>query len=161
MKKIIKEEMVAIKVKKEVAFFKTTDGKEFRDKAVAKKHEELIKKYPKIGTDDIEWMEGFVEEKHWEQVIDNFEKALRSDKVIVLLIHSGGDGFEFEVVEPHLVAVQAVIKALNRRVVGCNYNMYVDGIIYKCESLSFDDVEKEDGSYYQTGSGRNIKDVLP
>jgi len=159
MEKIVREEMVAVRVKKEIAIFKTSDGKEFKREEEAKGHEDLLKKYPKLSSQDIEWMECFVEGMHGE-VIGDFEEALHSDKVIVLLIHSGGEQPEFEVVEPYLVAVEAVIKALHRRIVGCNYNLYVDGIIYKCESLCFDDEKKEVGGYFQTGEGRNIKKVL-
>jgi len=160
MEKIVRKEMTQVMSEKEVTLFKTSDGKEFRKKEVAKEHEALLKKYPKLSSHDIEWMECFSSEMRGEEIIEDFEKTLHSNKVIVLLSHSGGDHLEFEAVEPYLVAVKAVIKALHRRTVGCNYNMYVDGIIYKCESLCFDDEKKEGGGYFQTGKGRNIKKAL-
>lgn len=92
---------------------------------------------------------------------EGLEEALKSDKVVIIGTHSGDDDPFFEVVEPYLVAVEAVIKVLHRKTIGCNYNRYVVGVIYKGESLCFNDEEMSDGSgYYETGEGRNIKEVL-
>lgn len=124
--------------------YKTKDGKEFEHKKEAKEHEKLLTKYPNLNEYDIEWLEHFIEKRDEETSVYLF-KALKSDKVILAMTHSGGDDPRFETVEPNLHAVKAVIKALHRRAVGFNYNMYVDGVIYKKESLCFD--------------GRNIKDV--
>lgn len=162
MKKTIKTKTVTKPVKVQVPVYVTEDGKEFENEKCAKGHEKLRKKYPKLSDQDIEWIEEYLfsDECRYNEGEENLEKALKSDKAIIVGTHSGGDDPFFEVVEPHLVAVEAVIKVLHRRSAGMNYNRYVDGVIYKGESLCFNDEKKDDGSYYETGSGRNIKEVL-
>lgn len=158
MKKTVKTRTVIKPV--EVPVYVTEGGVEYENEQSAKGHEVLTKKYPKLSKYDIKWIDGYMHEAEHNEGYEEFMKALKSKKVLLLCSHSGGDDLFFEVIEPHLVAVEAVIKVLHRRSVGMNYNRYVDGVIYKGESLCFNDEKKDDGSYYETGSGRNIKEVL-
>lgn len=163
MKKTIKTRTVVKPVEIEVSVYATLDGKEFEDEQSAKYHEDLLKKYPKLSDSAIEWIEEYVHSHEaWDgNTVEELEKALKSNKVIVIGAHSGGDDPFFEIVEPYLVAAEAVIKVLHRRSVGCNNTRYISGIIYLGESLCFNDEKKINGrGYYKTGSGRNIKEVL-
>jgi hypothetical protein len=155
MKRITKVQQVRELVDRQVDVFVTKDGHEFSDEKSAKEHETLRKKYPKISEYDIEFLENYDYEN--KELLE----ALNSNNVILFISHSGDEDPRFEIVVPHLVAVQAVIKVLHRKTLGCNYNEYVRGVIYKKESLCFDDSKKDDGSYYTTGSGHNIKTVIP
>jgi len=163
MKKVTRKQTVTKPVVVEVPVYITSDEEEFDDEKGAQRHEKLLKTYPKLGTCSIEWIEDYLSSN---LCVDNegeegLEEALKSDKVVIIGAYSGGDDPFFEVVEPYLVAVEAVIKVLHRKTIGCNYKRYVDGVIYKGESLCFNDKKKSDGSgYYETGEGRNIKEVL-
>jgi hypothetical protein len=163
MKKIIKKQTVVKSTEVEVPIYITDDGLEFNNEQGAADHEELIKKYSKLNIKDIKWIEGYLSsDEAWsdETCFDggkNFEKALKSNKVLVLGDHSGRENPFFEVVEPYLVAVEAVIKVLHRKSVGMGCNRYICGVIYLGESLCFNEGEK---MYYEVGSGRNIKEVL-
>lgn len=162
MKKVTRKQTVTKPVEVEVPVYIASDEKEFDDEKGAQRHEKLLKTYPKLGTRSIEWIEDYLSSDEGQDGgEEELEKALKSDKVVIIGTHSGDDDPFFEVVEPYLVAVEAVIKVLHRKTIGCNYNRYVDGVIYKGESLCFNDEEMSDGSgYYETGEGRNIKEVL-
>lgn len=163
MKKTTKKKIVSQRVEIEVSVYTTSDGTEFDNEQDAERHENFIKKYPKISKHALEWIDNYLSS---DEVLNNkddrdkFIKALNSEKAIIICDYSGGDNPFFEVVEPHLVAVEAVIKVLHRKTVGCNCNIYVRGVLYLKESLCFNDGKKDSGGYYETGKGRNIKNVL-
>jgi hypothetical protein len=160
MKTVTKKQKVQEYVDKDVTFFITDDGKEFKSKKAAEEHENLIIKFPKLNEYCIDFLESAVDIQ--EIYEDLCEAIINSNEAIILYDHSGREAANFELVEPHLIAVRAVIKALHRKTVGCNCNRYVCGVIYRGESLCFDDEKKSEWSFYTTGGGaRNIKDVLP
>lgn len=163
METITKKEDVEVRVKKDVTVYKTVDGKEYKNKKAAENHEALLKKYPKLSTCDVDWIENFKCQESYTydpETLEEFEQALDSDEAVILISHSGGDDLQFETVEPHLKTIKGAIKVLHRKTIGCGCNQYVDSVIYKGESLCFDDEKRDDGTYYQTGTGRNIKEVF-
>lgn len=159
MNKVIRKENVSVMIEKEVEKFVTSDGNEYGKKENAQAHEEILKKFSKLSKYDIEWLEHLKKEDFDGDKFEEFEKVFKSNNVILAMDHSGGDNCCFIVVEPVLAGVKAVIKALHRKTVGMNCNSYVRSLIYKEESFSFDE-EKVGGGYHETGSGKNIKEIL-
>jgi hypothetical protein len=152
MDKITKKKNVKVCVEQDVTMYKTSDGREFEEKKDALTHEELMRRYSKFSKNDIEWLEGLIDgDNHGNCTLEQFEKDLKAGKALLLLSNSDEGCFGFEAVEPVLVAVMAVIKALHRKTIGCGCNQYVDSIIYKSESFCFE----KDPVY-----GRNIAEVL-
>lgn len=138
--------------------FITSDNKEYRSESDAKLHEKLLKQYKKFTEYDLEWLEEYLsdEDRFGGDDDTNVYSAFKSDKVILLISHSAREKPEFTAVEPNMEAVKAVIKVMHRRTLGCNYNQYVVGIVYKKESFHYA-IKKDDC----IGTGdRNIEEIL-
>lgn len=134
--------------------FITSDNREYSREYEAKLHEKLFKQHKKLTRYDLEWLEDFLSGAVKNNA--DFNSAFKSNKVILILTHSGGESPEFTTVEPNMAAVKAVIKAMHRRTLGCNYNEYVVGIIYKKESFHYF-IKKDD----RIGTGeKNIEEGL-
>ena len=153
-----KQSMVTV----DVTAYKTSDGKVFEGAKYANAHEALLNEFPGMSGHDIKWLENFVhgDQFEYEDPLESFREAVKSGKVVLLVEHSAGEEPQMEVVIPKLIAVEAVIKVLHNKTVGCGCNRYVVGVVYRGESLCFDDGKKSEGEYYTTGSGKNIKEVL-
>jgi hypothetical protein len=134
VEKIVKKKKVEEVVEKEITVYRTLDGKEYREEKSAIEHEDLLKKYPKICAKDIDWIEEFVCDKWGEDDVNNFFEALESKSVLILTNAIGCD-FRFDVVDPILAGVLAVVNVLDRREIGMNCDLSVSGIIYLKESF--------------------------
>ena len=158
MEKITKKQTVKKDVEQDVILYKTRDGKEYKIEENAIEHEKLLDKYPKLCENDFNLVYNFICENWGEQILDEFNEAFKSDKVI-LLTSADGCNPGFEVVDLNIVAVEAVVKALNGRSLGMNCDLNVDAIIYKGESVCCKYIDKYDNSVH-AGRGRELKDVL-
>lgn len=153
MKIITKKVRITKPVEIDTTLYLTDDGIEFSSEQPAKDHEEFIKKNPNISSYDIHSIESIPFPESDEEDI---EKALKLDKVIILINYSDGDSPRFELIEPYLIAVKTAIKLLHRKTIGCNYMQYVTGIVYKRQSFYYSDsIEKK------VGTGKiDISDVI-
>ena len=154
MEKITKKKQISVTstVEKDVTAYKTSDGNYNSKESEAKDHEALIKAYPKISKEDIEWLEG---SEHYDNLLDSFREIMDSGKeVLILMDPYDNDSYSYEKVDPVLAGVVAVVKLLHGRSVGMGGHESISGIIYKKESFCVDFKEST------VGSGRNIKEVI-
>lgn len=158
MEKITKKQTVNKEVEEDITLYKTKDGKEYRKEEDAVDYEQLLDKYPKLCEKDFNLVYNFICEQRGEQVLDEFDEAFKSGKVI-LLTSADGCNIGFDAVEPNIIAVEAVIKALDGRTLGMNCDLRVDAVIYKGESIFCKYVDKYDNSR-TAGRGKDIKEIL-
>ena len=156
MKKITRKEKVAAIIEKEIPLFKTADGIEFRTEKEALKHEALIKEFPLLSKNDIEWLEDLNDDFELEEL----KETIKTSNKVLLLMGSEGSGLcLYENIDPEINGVTAVVKLLQYRNIGMNAHEYIDGIIYKGESVSVE-FNQEHRKNCTAGKGRNIKEIL-